>query len=166
MEPINKLKEIPNSGTHQCFACSPANRSGLKMRLYTDNRYVYSWPSVPAHMGGWNRIVHGGIVCTILDEIMGWAGLFFLKQVTLTRSMTVEFISAVKVQEKLKARAHVVEFDGRRTAKAEAEIFNEKGVRCATAFGSFAVLSPQVARRLGIMTDEDIKTFFEPLLKM
>ena len=165
MKKKEDLKEIPNSGSHNCFACSPANRFGLQMKLFTDNRSVLSWLSVPEHMGGWNRIVHGGIVCTILDEIMGWAGLYFLKQITLTRTMTVEFINSVRVGENLKAEARVLDFDGKRTARTDAQVLNANGDLCATSSGTFTVVSPQVAKRLGLMTDNDIKTFFEPLLK-
>ncbi len=30
-------------------------------------------------MAGWDRTVHGGIVSTVLDEIMGWGVIYLCK---------------------------------------------------------------------------------------
>ena len=158
-------KELHNSGIHNCFGCSPSNKFGLQMKLYTDEEAVYSWLSVPDYLGGWKNIVHGGIVSTILDEIMGWAGLYLLKKLTLTNSLTVDFIRAVLVGEKLKAEGRVIDFDGERNALVEGFLYNEKNVLCAKAKGKFTALSSKLAKRLGMMTDEQLKDFFEPLMK-
>lgn len=157
-------KELHNSGIHNCFGCSPSNKLGLKMKLFTDEEAVYSWLSVPDYLGGWKNIVHGGIVSTILDEIMGWAGLYLLKKVSLTNTMTVHFIRAVLVGERLKAEGRVIDFDGERNASVEGFLYNEKNVLCAKAKGNFTTLSPKLAKRLGMMTDDQIKDFFEPLI--
>ena len=165
MDNNRNYKELHNSGTHNCFGCSPNNKFGLQMRLFTDEKAVYSWLSVPDYLGGWKNIVHGGIVSTILDEIMGWAGLYLLKKLTLTNSLTVDFIRAVLVGEKLKAEGRVIDFDGKRNALVEGFLYNEKNVLCAKAKGKFTALSPKLAKRLGMMTDEQLKDFFEPLMK-
>ena len=134
------------------------------MKLYTDEKAVYSWLSVPDHMGGWQDIVHGGIVSTILDEIMGWAGLYLLKKITLTNSMTVDFVKAVHVGERLGAEGRVIDFNGERNASVEGFLYNQKNELCAKSKGNFTVLSPKLAKRIGIMTDDHIKEFFEPLI--
>ena len=159
-----KYKALYNSDSHNCFACSPKNKFGLQMKLFTDGEAVFSRISVPEHMGGWKNIAHGGIVATILDEIMGWAGLYLLKKVTLTNSMTVDFIKAVRIGEALEAEGRVVEFDGGRSAAIEGFLYNGKRELCARASGSFTVLSSKLAKRIGVMTDLDIKEFFEPLV--
>jgi uncharacterized protein (TIGR00369 family) len=159
-----KYKALYNSNTHNCFACSPKNKFGLQMKLFTDEEAVYSRLSVPGHMGGWQNIVHGGIVSTILDEIMGWAGLYLLKKVTLTNSMTVDFIKAVHIGERLEAEGRVIDFDSGRNASIDGFLYNEKRELCAKATGNFTVLSPKLAKRIGVMTDDDIREFFEPLI--
>ena len=164
MKNNRNYKELHNSGIHNCFGCSPSNKLGLKMKLFTDEEAVYSWLSVPDYLGGWKNIVHGGIVSTILDEIMGWAGLYLLKKVSLTNTMTVHFIRAVLVGERLKAEGRVIDFDGERNASVEGLLYNEKNVLCAKAKGNFTTLSPKLAKRLGMMTDDHIKDFFEPLI--
>ena len=159
-----KLTAIYNSDSHNCFACSTKNKFGLQMKLFTDGEAVYSGLSVPEHMGGWQHIVHGGIVSTILDEIMGWTGLYMLKKITLTKSMTVDFIKAVHIGEKLEAEGRIVDYNGNRNASIQGFLYNEKKVLCAKAEGSFTVLSPKLAKRIGVMTDDDIRDFFEPLI--
>jgi uncharacterized protein (TIGR00369 family) len=158
-------KALDNSDSHNCFACSSKNKFGLQMKLFTDGEAVYSGLSVPDHMGGWKNIVHGGIVSTILDEIMGWAGLYFLKKITLTKSITVDFIKAVHIGEGLDAEARVIHIHDDKTASIEGFLYNEKKELCAKATGSFTVLSPKLAKRIGVMTDDDIKNFFEPLIR-
>ncbi len=68
------LKEIVSRDAH-CFGCSQKNPHGLKMRFYTDDTALYSWLNVPTHLCGWDGIVHGGVLSTILDEIMGWSAI-------------------------------------------------------------------------------------------
>jgi len=160
----SKGKLLPNADTHNCFACSPKNPHGLKMKFYCSENSVYSWVSVPAYLCGWNETIHGGIISTILDEVMGWAGIYFLKKVTLTKLITVEFIKALKVGDRLKAAARVTKKEGKREAVIEGCIYNGKDELCAKAEGTFMLLSTDVAKRLGILNDEQVQTFFEPLI--
>ena len=81
MTPLpENLKELPSGRNHNCFGCSPINPSGLRMRFFTDGKAVYSRLQVPAHLCGWSNIVHGGVLTTILDEIMSWAAIRLLQR--------------------------------------------------------------------------------------
>jgi hypothetical protein len=46
---------------------------------YADNA-VFSWVSAPEHLCGWNNLLHGGVIATILDEIMSWTAIDILKK--------------------------------------------------------------------------------------
>ncbi|UCF91837.1 MAG: PaaI family thioesterase [Desulfobacterales bacterium] len=159
----DNYKQLPNSGTHNCFGCSPVNSAGLQMKFFADDKSVFSRLTVPAHLCGWNKIVHGGIIATILDETMGWAGIYMLKKITLTQTLRVDFIKAVRVDQDLKVEGKVRDQRGERQADIEAFLYNAQGELCARSQGDFVLLSPKVARRLGMMTADDIKYFFEPL---
>jgi hypothetical protein len=63
-------RKLSNSDTHNCFACSPGNPYGLHMQLHTDEESVMSRITLPEHFSGWGRVVHGGILSTLLDEIL------------------------------------------------------------------------------------------------
>ena len=164
MDNNKTYKAIHNVDINTCFGCSPTNSLGLQMKFYSKEETVFSWPVVPKHMGGWKTIVHGGIVSTILDEIMSWAAINVLKLVTLTNSMTVEFIKGVHVGEKLRAEGKVIDFDGKRTALVEGFLYNQQDELCAKSRGDFTVLSTKLAKRIGVVDDDHIKDFFEPLI--
>jgi uncharacterized protein (TIGR00369 family) len=164
MNPSNSLREIPNSRNHKCFGCSPVNPSGLRMQFLTDGQAVYSRVRVPAHLCGWSNIVHGGVLSTILDEIMSWAAIHLLKRIALTRTMTVEFIKPVQVGSDLEAQARVRETNGQNDATTEGVIYGQKGDACARATATFKVFSPAVARRLGIADEASIE-WFERIFK-
>ena len=116
MESEKDPKHLPNREAHYCFGCSPANPSGLQMKFYTQDSSVYSRLKVPDHLCGWDRLVHGGVISTILDEIMSWSGIYLLKQITMTKSMTVDFIKPVYINSDLKAEGKVLEKIGRHEA--------------------------------------------------
>ncbi len=159
MTPLTNLKELPNSRNHNCFGCSPVNPSGLRMQFFTDGTAVYSQLQVPEHLCGWSNIVHGGVLTTILDEIMSWSAIHLLKRIALTRSMKVEFIKPVQVGSALRAEARVREADGKNDAVTEGVIYDSRGDACARATANFKVFSPAVARRLRIADEASIQWF-------
>lgn len=159
MKPPQNLRELPNSRSHNCFGCSPVNSSGLQMRFLTDGAAVYSQLTVPQHLCGWSNIVHGGVLATVLDEIMSWSAIHLLKRIALTRTMTVEFVKPVQVGSALRAEGRVRETDGKNDAITEGVIYDPRGDACARATANFKVFSPAVARRLGIADEASIQWF-------
>ena len=59
---------------------------------------------------------------------------------------------------------YMVDYNGKRDASVAGFLYNQKDELCAKSKGHFAVLSPQLAKKIGMMTDEHIKEFFEPLI--
>ena len=58
---------------HWCFGCGRQNPIGLKLTFYEDGEQVWA-PWTPRHEHqGYEGIVHGGLITTVLDEVMGWA---------------------------------------------------------------------------------------------
>jgi uncharacterized protein (TIGR00369 family) len=151
--------QLPNNRDHSCFGCSPLNPSGLQMTFYTNETAVYSKLTVPEHLCGWNNLVHGGVLSTILDEIMSWATIYLLKQVPMTKSISVDFLKPVYVGNPLKAEGTVLDKKGKHAALMEGRIYNKDDVCCAKATGTFAVFSPAVAKRLRITDSKSLKWF-------
>jgi len=161
MEKEKGLNRLPNRETHYCFGCSPANPSGLQMKFYTQDSSVFSRLTVPDHLCGWDRLVHGGVISTILDEIMSWTGIYLLKQITMTKSMTVDFIKPVYISSELKAEGKVLEKIGRHEALLEGSLYNAEETLCARSKANFVIFSPAVAKRLGIAQKEHLEWFEE-----
>ena len=152
---------LPNRGDHNCFGCSPVNTSGLQMEFYTNEAAIYSKLVVPDHLCGWNNLVHGGVLTTIMDEIMSWATIYLLKRVPMTKSISVDFLKPIYVGNPLKAVGTVLEKKGKHEALMQGRIYNKDEVCCARATGTFAVFSPAVAKRLSITDDDSLKWFEE-----
>jgi acyl-coenzyme A thioesterase PaaI-like protein len=64
------LEKQPNS--RMCFVCGIDNPIGLKLFFYTDDeeRCIARFRPKAAHQG-YPGHLHGGIICTLLDETMG-----------------------------------------------------------------------------------------------
>jgi uncharacterized protein (TIGR00369 family) len=129
------------------------------MKFLTDGEAVYSQLEVPEHLCGWSNIVHGGVLTTILDEIMSWSAIHQLKRIALTRTLTVEFVKPVQVGSELRAEGRVREADGKNDAITEGVIYDPRGDACARATANFKVFSPAVARRLGIADEASLQWF-------
>jgi uncharacterized protein (TIGR00369 family) len=136
------------------------------MTFFTDHESVYSRVTVPEHLCGYTNVVHGGIVSTLLDEIMGWAGIYILKKLSMTKTMTIDIMKAVYVGEPLRLEARVLGLEGKREALVEGLLFNGAEELCAKSTGRFTLLTPRLAERLNVMSKEDQIEFLEPLLKV
>ncbi|MFZ5572027.1 MAG: PaaI family thioesterase [Thermodesulfobacteriota bacterium] len=165
MEPQNRYKSVHNHPTNGCFGCGPKNGSGLQMKILTDETEVVSFLTVPPHLCGYNRIVHGGVVATILDEIMGWAGIYLLKKIVLTRTMTIDFIKALRIGDDLTVKGRILNHGDRREVHIEGAIHDGSQTLCARSEGTFALLTPKMAVRMGVMTAEELALLFDPIME-
>ncbi|MEA3544943.1 MAG: PaaI family thioesterase [Thermodesulfobacteriota bacterium] len=156
------LKEIVSRDAH-CFGCSQKNPYGLKMRFYADDNALYSWLSVPTHLCGWDGIVHGGVLSTMLDEIMGWSAIYSLRRIVMTKTMTVDFFKPVYIDDKLRVEGRVIEQTSKREAILEGKIYKEDDILCAQTRGTFAIFTAKAIERMKIMPPEALKGFREYL---
>ena len=63
---------------NRCFVCGPGNPSGLRLRFHVDHGDVCRAEFTPGpDHGGYDNLTHGGIVYSVLDDVM--ANWLFLK---------------------------------------------------------------------------------------
>ena len=163
MEKDQDPRRLPNRETHNCFGCSPINPSGLQMKFFTRDNVVFSRLKVPDHLCGWDRLVHGGVISTILDEIMSWTAIYLLRRITVTQSMRIDFLKPVTIGSSLAARGSIVSTSGKHDVSAKGEIRTADGDLCASAQAEFKAFSPAVARRLGIADEASLEWFAQAL---
>jgi len=156
------LKPVISRDAH-CFGCSQKNSHGLKMKFYTDETTLYSWLSVPPHLCGWEGIVHGGVLSTMLDEIMGWSAIYTLRKIVMTKSMTIDYLKPVYIEDKLRVEGKVIERVSDREVIIEGRLYKEDNILCAQTRGTFAVFTANAIKRLKIMPKEVIDSFGEYL---
>ncbi len=159
MDIRSNLRALTNRETHNCFGCSPVNRHGLQMKFFSDGKTLFSWLTVPAHLCGWDNIVHGGVLAAILDEIMGWSAIHFMKRFALTQSMSVEFHKSVNIGEEIRVQGTVVEVRGKREAIVEGHLYKGENTLCVKSAGTFRLFTKDAIVRLGIMDEKAVNDF-------
>jgi acyl-coenzyme A thioesterase PaaI-like protein len=129
---------------HACFGCGQENPIGLRLRFAVVDDAVHAeFTPAPEHQG-FQDIVHGGIIATVLDEAMAWAtaaaGLW-----TMTGEMQTRFRCPLHVGEPARVSARIVAQRGR-TISVTAELSRQTDDRkIASAKGTFVEVSAAVA---------------------
>jgi uncharacterized protein (TIGR00369 family) len=136
-----------NAVKNRCFACGPENPEGMRLKFTYDEagqRFLCKFRP-PRRFTGPPGHLHGGIIATILDEVMGkWNRL---RQVyAMTREMTVEYLKPVPLGKVLVAEAREETVRGRLHIRI-GEIRNETGELLARSRGKF--IAVDTARTLG-----------------
>jgi uncharacterized protein (TIGR00369 family) len=118
-----------------CFACGPANPIGLKLE-FREEGDTYRCDFVPRpEFQGYDEIVHGGIVATILDEAMArWLWQRELK--FATAELTVRYVRPLKVGAPATATARM-EKESSRMIEMSAQIEDGDGNVVAKATARF-----------------------------
>ncbi|MBN2419320.1 MAG: PaaI family thioesterase [Deltaproteobacteria bacterium] len=81
---------------YKCFACGTENPIGLNLQFYALGEKVCSEITLGIYHVGWSDIIHGGIISTLLDEVMSWTILYFKRIFFVTRKMDVKYIKPVQ----------------------------------------------------------------------
>ena len=108
---------------HNCFACGTLNVHGMQLDLHAGGDRCWTDLSLAERFAGWEGIAHGGIVCTILDEVMAWA-LVDHDVWGVTARMNVEFRRPVPIGRPIHAEGRVLEVR-RRLVTAEGKILDK-----------------------------------------
>jgi acyl-coenzyme A thioesterase PaaI-like protein len=135
----NELWNLARSPDNICFACGPGNPIGLHLHLERQGETAVA-RFIPGELhGGWAGVVHGGILATVLDEVMAYA-VFFTGWKCVTARMEVRYRAAVTCGDVLVAEARITR-DTRRLVDVEATILRGDTV-VAEANGRFMKLGP------------------------
>lgn len=117
---MKALDQRPLADDGLCFACGEKNFQGLGMRVRLDDNQALCHLTLAPHYQGWANIAHGGIICTVLDEIMAYAVIHLIGQ-GVTTNMETTFRQPVPLSQELLARGWIVQRRGR-LAEAAGEI--------------------------------------------
>ena len=136
-------------GDHGCFGCGRLNPRGLRLSFRSlpagEGEGVWAPFTPHAELEGYEGVVHGEIVSTVLDEVMAWA-LYRRGIWAVTTRMTVTFRRPVEVGVPTRAIGCVVAERGRIT-ETTAELRRAgDGLLLATATGSFVRVPEDRAR--------------------
>ncbi|WP_025323484.1 PaaI family thioesterase [Deferrisoma camini] len=116
-----------------CFVCGQDNPEGLRLAFRFDEeaRSIETvWTPRPVHIG-YEGIVHGGLVATLLDEALGKLTTL-LGTPAVTAELTVRYHKPVPVGRPLRVEGRITRDRGR-LLQGEARALLEDGTEAATA---------------------------------
>ena len=121
---------------HACFACGELNLQGLQLQLHYEAGTCWVETELDPRFNGWEGIVHGGIVCAILDEVMAWS-LIEADCLGLTARLAVEFKRPIRVGQRVRGEGRLVD-RRRRVLRTEGQIIDaDSGEVFATATATY-----------------------------
>jgi uncharacterized protein (TIGR00369 family) len=124
------MTEFKDDG--HCFVCGPKNPIGLKLDFSFDGKTVRTEFVPGKEHQGYTDIVHGGIVATLLDEVMVKLSIA-LDMTAVTAQMDIRLRRALKTGEKITVTAEMREVTKRLlVAYAKAEKDDNEIVADAT----------------------------------
>jgi len=134
-------------GDHHCFGCGRLNSCGLQLDFYDDPETGGVWaPWTPDRRHeGYDGIAHGGVITTVLDEVMAWTA-YRQKIWAVTGKISVTFRRPVEIGVPVRAAGRLVADRGR-VLELEGKIYRESdGVLLAEATGTFIRVPESQAR--------------------
>ncbi|MFW5693845.1 MAG: PaaI family thioesterase [Alkalispirochaeta sp.] len=144
-------KRVPNpyvghEGYH-CFGCDPHNFAGLQLSFTKEGETLQSsWEPRPEHEG-YPGVIHGGIQATLADEIGGWLIHVVKGTAGMTRDLQISYHHPARAADgPFQISARVVE-ETRKDVLIEVTIHGADGRHFSTARCTYAVFTPEVARR-------------------
>ena len=130
----------------KCFVCGEENIGGLKAKFLWDGKEAHTTVTASTAFEGYSGIYHGGIVATLLDEVMLKAilatGIY-----AVTAEMTVRYKKPVRIGETVKFVGRIIEEKGR-LYLTEGEALDSEGEPYATATARYLEAKPELKSQL------------------
>ena len=127
----------PLPHTHSCFVCGESNAHGLRLRFHADGRTVHTRFTPRAEHIGFKGVTHGGLLATVLDEIMVWAVVVSTRRFAYCAELTVRFQRPAQPDQELAVSAELVADRRGKIFEARAELRTAAGDTVATATGKY-----------------------------
>lgn len=142
-DPANKhiiyiMTEFVDDG--YCFVCGPKNPAGLKLAFSFDGKTAKTEFVPQKEYQGYMNIVHGGIISTLLDEVMVKLSIE-LDMPAVTAQMDIRLKKALYVGEKITVSANITS-STRKLLEASAKAVTDKGIIIAEATGKLIKIKP------------------------
>ena len=120
-----------------CFVCGKNNPGGLQLSFEIDKErqtLKTTFVATPTFQG-WDGIVHGGIISTLLDEAMAKL-VYELGYQSVTASLEIKFKKPAPILEPLLVYGEITEVN-RRVIRAKARVTKENGTLLAEGKSTF-----------------------------
>ena len=131
---LYQMKEIVRY--KNCFVCGEKNISGLKAKFYFDGEKAFTNVVADSNFEGYHQIYHGGVIASLLDEVMIKA-LLAQDIFAVTAEMTIKYKRPVLIGTKLQFTGTLVDQKGGKLFFAEGKLIDDKNIVYATSTGKY-----------------------------
>jgi acyl-coenzyme A thioesterase PaaI-like protein len=132
---------------HHCFACGTLNEHGLGLVLHVGPQRSWVETTLDQRFEGWDGMAHGGIIATILDEVMAWS-LAGADNWGVTARMAIAYRAPVRLGRPIRAEGWITR-QRRRVMDTEASLVDAaSGTVLATATGVYVAADEERKRQL------------------
>jgi acyl-coenzyme A thioesterase PaaI-like protein len=132
---------------HNCFACGQLNSGGLQLALHVDGTRCWTEFEIPQRFEGWQGMAHGGILSTIVDEVMAWS-LVAVDHVGVTTRLEVDFRGPALVGRPIRAEGWIVQQRRRRFDTAAVVVDRDSGETLVEARAIYLAADPNRSREI------------------
>ena len=146
--------------TKSCFVCGRENANGLRLRFETDGTRVQTRITFGHHHIGFQNTIHGGLIATLLDEVMVWACGVRTKRFAYCAEMTVRYSQPLRPGIEALAIGEFVENRRDKIFEARAELRDSQNVVLAKATGKYIPIKAGELPLIGEDFDGDIASVF------
>lgn len=135
------IAELPH--TRGCLVCGRDNPHGIHLHLGVDDAtgIVTSQFTAAAHHMGFEGIVHGGLLSTVLDEAMVWAATWSGKRFCVCGELNVRFRRSVQIGQRVSVEARITSVRSR-LIETEGSLRDAAGKVLVESAGKYVPVSP------------------------
>ena len=109
-------------------------------------------------------MAHGGILSTLLDEVMSWTIIVFERVFFVTRKMEVKYLKPVTIETPLTVKGRLVGHGSTYPRlNAGAKVLDYEGTLLAKAKGEFVILPEERLSLVPERLKRDMKDLFDKL---
>lgn len=141
-----------------CFGCGRANPYGLQMSFEVDEDTVRAEFTPDERHQGYPGLLHGGILYSLLDELMGQAAT--VRQVwVMTGRLEIRYLAPIPIGRRLLLSSRIVRERGR-AFEMTGEAHLDDGTPVARASGLFMKIPDDLLRDVSTNVDaEQVERF-------
>lgn len=136
-EPLATI-DVNREHYNYCFGCGTDNPLGLKLAFSWDGKTASAQFTPQRTHQGWPEMVHGGLLCAILDEAVGWAA-YHQGIKGVTGKLIVRLKRPVMVGQSLRIEATNIKIT-RKLVRTKATLTLPDNTLAAEAIGTIYVL--------------------------
>jgi acyl-coenzyme A thioesterase PaaI-like protein len=141
---MSEVRARPDA--NQCFVCGPDNPLGLRLRFRLDGEVCRASFTAGPHHGGWQELTHGGILYSVLDDVM--ANWLFLKGIRgHTAKCDIRYRQPVPIGTPLELEGRLVARRGRMAVLSGVARRAEDQAIVAETTGTFMIVDEGTSTR-------------------